>query len=65
MAVPTGAGPFLNSFESMSTAQIVTVVTGPVAGFDGAGATYSLQCIPGAGNTLSQGMAQAWFQILP
>lgn len=61
-ATSTGASPFLVSIEAASTDGVVTLVTGPVAGF---GAAYSLQCIPGGANTFAQGMAQAWYQIRP
>ena len=64
-ATPTGSSPFIIAFEEESRDRIIQIVTGPVAGFDGTGATYSLSCNPGGDNSFGQGMAQAWFQVLP
>lgn len=65
LKTPTGGGPFFTTFREQSTDRVVTVVTGPVAGFDGADATYYVSCNPGGTNSFSQGMGQAWFEVLP
>jgi hypothetical protein len=65
MKTPTGSGPFFTTFSEESTDRIVTLVTGPFAGFDGGEATYFAGCSPGGDNSFSQAMGQAWFEVVP
>lgn len=64
---PSGSSAFLTSFQERSTDRVITVVTGPVAAYDGVGVapTYQVSCSPGSGNSFHQAMAQAWLQVLP